>query len=279
MLYNPDIPRDRYNNYGDREWTRLERDGHGELLYAVHTELLKRYIRQGDAVLEVGAGSGRYTKDLAAMCGALTVADISSHQLEFNKQKMRELGLFSKVRSYHELDILDMGVFGGETFDCVVCVGGVLNYLLDREEDGLREALRVLKPGGILIAGVMSFIGASLYYLDGIRAEKETFGIEATRWVFDTGTQDPVHYPVPSKHYVHMMRSAEMDALFAPFPVTVLERSSAGLFSLGGDAALENARNDGELWKLILEKEIEFTKLPGTLDCGMNMIYVAQKIN
>jgi len=23
MSYNPEIPRDRYNNYGDREWTRL----------------------------------------------------------------------------------------------------------------------------------------------------------------------------------------------------------------------------------------------------------------
>jgi hypothetical protein len=39
----------------------------------------------------------------------------------------------------------------------------------------------------------MSFIGASLYYLDGIRCEKETIRIEATRWVFDTGIQDEEH--------------------------------------------------------------------------------------
>lgn len=212
------------------------------------------------------------------MCAALTVADISSHQIEFNKTKMRELSLFDKIEAYHVLDVLDMSVFEDSSFDCVVCIGGVINYLLDREKDGIQEMLRVLKSGGILIVGAMSFIGASLYYLDGIRYEKDQFGIEATRWVFDTGVQDGEHYPVASKHYVHMMRSTEMDALFAEFPVKVQERSSAGLFTQAGDSAIENARNDKEYWKLIIEKEIAFTKLQGTLDCGMNIIYVVRKL-
>lgn len=278
MSYNPEIPRNRYDNYGDREWTRLEKDGHGELLYQVHLDILKRHTNPSDTVLEIGAGSGRYTKELVAMCAELTVADISSHQIEFNKSKMRELSLFDRIKAYHVLDVLDMSVFGDSSFDCVVCIGGVINYLLDREKDGIQEMLRVLKSGGILIVGAMSFIGASLYYLDGIRYEKDQFGIEATRWIFDTGVQDGEHYPVASKHYVHMMRSTEMDALFAEFPVKVQERSSAGLFTQAGDSAIENARNDKEYWKLIIEKEIAFTKLQGTLDCGMNIIYVVRKL-
>lgn len=110
------------------------------------------------------------------------------------------------------------------------------------------------------MVGAMSFIGASLYYLDGIRYEKDQFGLEATKWIINTGIQDEGHFPVPSKHYVHMMRSSEMDALFA-------------------DSALENARQDKEFWKLIIEKEIAFTKLQGTHDCGMNIIYVLEKNN
>lgn len=278
MSYNPEIPRSRYNHYGDREWTRLEKDGHGELLYQVHLDILKRHIKLSDQVLEIGAGSGRYTKDLVTMCAELTVADISNHQIEFNKSKMRELSLIDRIKAYHVLDVLDMSVFEDSSFECVVCIGGVINYLLDKEKEGIQEILRVLKPDGILILGSMSFIGASLYYLEGIRYEKDKFGLEATRWLFDTGVQDEEHYPVESKHYVHMMRSTEMDALFAQFPVRVLERSSAGLYTQAGDAALENARNDQELWKLIVEKEIEFTKLPGTLDCGMNIIYVVEKL-
>lgn len=170
-----------------------------------------------------------------------------------------------------------MSIFEDGTFDCVVCIGGVINYLLDRETDGITEMLRVLKPGGILIVGAMSFIGAALYYLNGVKHEKDKFGLEATKWLFNTGIQDEEHYPVPSRHYVHMMRSTEMDCLFAKFPVEIKERSSAGLFSLAGDSALENVRNDKELWELVIEKEIAFTKLQGTLDCGMNIIYVVRK--
>jgi len=277
MSYNPEIPRNRYDNYGDREWTRLERDGHGQLLYHVHLDILKRYIKKDYRVLEAGAGSGRFTKDLVNMCSELTVTDISSHQIEFNKSKMKELSLFDKVKSFHVIDVLDMGIFEDASFDCVVCIGGVINYLLDKEKDGVKELLRVLKPGGILIVGAMSLIGSVLYYLEGVRYEKGLFGIDATRWILDTGIQDEEHYPVPSKHYVHMMKSSDMDALFADFPVTVLERSSAGLFTQAGDTAIENARQDKEFWQLLIEKEIAYTKLPGTLDCGMNIIYVLEK--
>lgn len=246
MSYNPEIPKNRYDNYEDREWTRLEKDGHGELLYHVHLDVLQRYIAQDYKVLEIGAGSGRYTKDLVKMCNELTVGDISTHQIQFNKSKMKELSLFDQVKMFCVLDVLDMGDFEDASFDCIVCIGGVINYLLDKEKDGINEMLRVLKPGGILIVGAMSFIGASLYYLDGIKYEKDLFGLEATKWLYDTGVQDEEHYPVPSKHYVHMMRSSEMDALFADFPVTIKERSSAGLYTQAGDVALENARQDKE---------------------------------
>ena len=53
MGYNPEIPKNRYDNYGDREWTRLEKDANGELLYQVHLDILKRYITQDNNVLEV----------------------------------------------------------------------------------------------------------------------------------------------------------------------------------------------------------------------------------
>lgn len=277
MSYNPEIPTNRYDNCGDSEWTRLERDAHGELLYHVHFDILKRHIKPSDCVFEIGAGSGRYTKDIVNMCKELTVADISSHQIEFNKEKMKQLSLYSRIKDFLTLDVVNMPDMKSESFDCVVCIGGVINYLLEKELNGIGEMLRVLRPGGKLIIGSMSFIGASLFYLDGIREEKNKFGIEATKWLFDTGVQDEKHYPVPNKHYVHMMRSTEMDTLFSNFPVKVVERSSAGIFSQSGNEALENARKDKEFWELIVKKEIQFTKLEGMLDCGMNIIYVVEK--
>ncbi|MHC1694209.1 MAG: class I SAM-dependent methyltransferase [Eubacteriales bacterium] len=268
MKYNPEHPRNRYNNYGDREWTRLERDGAGELLYHVHMDILKRYVGSDNRVLEVGAGSGRYTKDLVNMCASLTVADISSHQLQYNKEKMHFLGLYDKINDWHELDVTDMSRFPDSSFDCVVCTGGVLNYLIDSEEKDLSEMFRVLMEGGILILGVMSLLGAALTFMSGVVSEKNIVGINATRWIFDTGIQDKEHYPIPKEHFVHMMRSRELDELFTHFPANIIEKSSAELFSITDREALETARADSEMWELLIEKEIEFTKYPGTLDCG-----------
>ncbi len=187
MAYNADIVRDRYDNYGDREWTRLEQDANGILLYEVHKELLFRHIHKLDNVLEIGAGSGRYTKELVDICNELTVVDISSHQVKFNKQKMKELGKIDAIKAFHVADMIDMDMFEDDEFDNVVCIGGPLSYLLDKEKEGVQELLRVTKPGGTIIMGVMSIIGAFSYYFNGILHEKEAYGIDATKWVIDTG--------------------------------------------------------------------------------------------
>ncbi|MBU3113891.1 methyltransferase domain-containing protein [Clostridium lacusfryxellense] len=69
---------------------------------------------------------------------------------------MKELSLFDKIKMFCLLDVLDMGIFEDSCFDCIVCIGGVINYLLDKEKDGINEMLRVLKPGGTLIVDAMS---------------------------------------------------------------------------------------------------------------------------
>lgn len=282
MTYNAEIVRNRYDNYGDREWNRLEQDAHGILLYEVHMEILMRYIRSSDHLLDLGSGSGRYTKDMAGVCSRLTVADISSHQIECNKQKMKELGKYDLIDSYHVIDMIDMNVFKDSTFDTVVCIGAPLSYLMDREEDGVKEMLRVTRPGGTIIVGVMSLIGGISYYFKGVAEEKNSHGINATKWMLDTGVQDGIHYPSESQHYCHMFRSIELDALFSKFNVEVIEKSSAGLFTIADSYEtdyLETVRKeDPELWDLLVQKEIEYTKYPGTLDCGMNIIYVLRKL-
>jgi hypothetical protein len=69
-----------------------------------------------------------------------------------------------------------------------------------------------------------------------------------------------------------------MDALFSEFPVKVQERSSAGLFYAGGGFRYRKRPERQRVLELIVEKEIAFTKIQVTLDCGMNIIYVVKKL-
>jgi hypothetical protein len=94
----------------------------------------------------------------------------------------------------------------------------------------------------------------------------------------DRGIQDAEHYPVENGNYLHMMKSSDLDALFASQNVQIIEKRAAGIFSLAGEDALIQARADKELWNLILAKELEFSKDPAYLACGANLIYVARKL-
>ena len=68
-----------------------------------------------------------------------------------------------------------------------------------------------------------------------------------------------------------------MDALFHDEPVEIVERRAAGLLALAGEEALNDAAEDEELWQLLLEKELEYSKNPAVLDCGLNLMYVLRR--
>lgn len=278
MKYDAENVREYYNKAAEKEWERLTKNRMGELIYNVHLDILKRYITDKDYVIELGAGGGRYTKEIVKMAGLLTTSDLSPVQVKVNKNKMKGLKLDTEVEDFKQLDITSMPQIKDESYDVVVCIGGALNYLFDKEKDGIKEMLRILKPGGKLILGVVSKIGSLMYYMQGVAQEKERFGIEATKWLFETGIQDEEHYPVPSRHYIHMMTSTELDELLVDEPIKVIEKSSAGLLSHAKEDLLTEMKYDKELWDCILKNELLLTKNPGTLDCGTDIIYVMEKL-
>ena len=159
----------------------------------------------------------------------------------------------------------------------MVCVGGALNYTFDKAPLAIAEMLRAVKPGGTLILGVISLPNSLIRFLSAVLAEKREFGIDATRWLFKTGIQDEEHYPVKDGHYLKMMRSADLDTLFRDLSVEIVERRAAGVYSLAGEEALGAARHDEELWDLLLQTEIEMSKMTTCLDCGANTVYIVRK--
>jgi SAM-dependent methyltransferase len=191
---------------------------------------------------------------------------------------MTELGLDARIVDFLLLDITDLKEIANNQYDVVTCVGGALNYTFDKEQAAIKEMLRVVKPGGVVIIGVMSFLNSLIRFLPGIVEEKGLFGIDATKWLMETGIQDAEHYPVENKNYVHMMMSKELDSLFDGLNVQILEKRAAAVFSMAGEEALDLAKADQELWEVILGKEIECSRNPACLDCGANIIYVVKKL-
>ncbi|MCY3885734.1 MAG: class I SAM-dependent methyltransferase [Gammaproteobacteria bacterium] len=276
MGYDPKYPRAHYDSLGIEEWTRLTNSRHGELNFVVHMDVLQNHIEGSMAVLEIGAGAGFYTKELVHMCRRLVVTDISKVQLSLNQQNMRELGALNLVDEYRELDLVDLSSLEPESFDAIVCVGGPLSYLLDKESVGVQQMLNTVRPGGIIVLGVMSLINSVVRLMHFISPTKKNRGLANTRWLLETGLQDREHN-TETEHYCHMMTSADVDTLLDLDSVEVIEKRAAGLLGMAGENALNAIRGDVELWNLIVDRELEWSKLPSSLDLGENLLYVIRK--
>ncbi|MHB9130768.1 MAG: class I SAM-dependent methyltransferase [Armatimonadota bacterium] len=276
-IYNPERVKARYGALVEEEWRRLDATPRGKLMYLAHRQALLKHIQPGDDVLEVGAGPGRFTKDLANLAGYLVVTDLTPEPLAFNKDKMTELGLASRIAEWHEADICDLSAFSDKRFDAVVCIGGAFNYIFERENDAFGEMLRVLRPGGVLLLGLMCLPGAVRMFFKECLDEFEAFGLEATRWVLETGKQDGVQYPIPYNHIVHIMTRSDVVALCQVHEAELLADYCGGFLATVSDELLNRAYASPQLWQLLVEAELRWDTSPGLSEAGDHMIMVIRR--
>lgn len=143
-LYDPDFVARYFDDFGEREWTRLVNTPADEIKLHIHSHYLRQYIEKDNLVLDIGAGAGRFTQILIELGATVVVADISKHQLELNKRFARDFAFAHGVRDWLKLDMCDMSVFSDHSFDSVVCYGSPLGYVFEKR-DGWSEPLSKLR--------------------------------------------------------------------------------------------------------------------------------------
>ena len=144
---------DYYNSY-DEEGRLLSRHGQVEYLTTM------KYIRERLAetpdpkIIEVGAGTGRYSVTLAKEGVNVTAVELIQHNLEILKSKLDGSEPITAIQG----NALDLSAFPDSSFDITLLLGPMY-HLYTREEklQALSEAVRVTKPGGyILVAYCMN---------------------------------------------------------------------------------------------------------------------------
>jgi SAM-dependent methyltransferase len=274
VFYDAGLVGDYFDNYGDREWARLDADVESRVSFHLHRAFLEKFVAAGEEVLEAGAGPGRFTIELAKLGARITVGDLSAVQLEANRARVVAAGRAGSVVAWKVLDIVNLSEFASETFDAVVAYGGPLSYVLERADDALCELLRVVKPRGHVLLSVMSLAGATRKFLPGIIKWARERSLEEVEHVLRTGVQVG---DIGAGHVCRMYRWAEFEALLRRHSCTIVAASAANFLSVDHHDALSEIEADPVLWEKFLGWEQEACRQPGALDGGTHIIAVVRR--
>jgi demethylmenaquinone methyltransferase/2-methoxy-6-polyprenyl-1,4-benzoquinol methylase len=103
---------------------------------------------QPKVILDIATGTGDLAIALAQTNASKIIGlDISSGMLEIGKEKIKKQGLETKIEMV--LGDSENLPFDDNTFDAITVGFGVRNF--ETLENGLKEILRVLKPGGSFV--------------------------------------------------------------------------------------------------------------------------------
>ncbi len=160
---------------GYREDVRLEKSRHGQLEYFTTMHYINKMTASNTSVLEIGAGTGRYSIALAKKGYNVTAVELADKNLDILMENAKGI---DNLHCYQG-DALDLGKFDDNSFDLTLVLGPM--YHLYTKEDmlkALNEALRVTKPEGIIMTAFLS-IHAIMHddYLQGnfVEGLKENF--------------------------------------------------------------------------------------------------------
>jgi putative AdoMet-dependent methyltransferase len=111
-------------------------------------------LPQGSSLLEIGCGTGRFSRAAAAEGLVVTAIDVSLTMIRYVEKKAAEEGLKGLATRHAGFLTMD---FSDETFDAALS-GAALHHLPDAWKlVGLRNVARVLKPGGQFLLGDVVF--------------------------------------------------------------------------------------------------------------------------
>ena len=147
------------------EDSRLCRSRHGQLEQLTTLHYIQQYAAPGSRILEVGAGTGRYSIALAKAGHAVTAVEL----VESNLAVLRHgsVGL-DNLQSFQG-DALDLSRFSDDTFDVTLLLGPMYHlYTQEEVHRALDEAIRVTRRGGVILTAFLS-VHAILFnnYLNG----------------------------------------------------------------------------------------------------------------
>lgn len=137
---------DFYKNYNEDK--RLTSKSHLPE-YLTTMRYITKYLKSDSKILEIGAGTGRYSLALADKGYTVDAVELVPHNIKIMKKK---------VKASHKLNIYEgnacaLSFLKDDTYDIVLLLGPMYHLFTDEDKHkAISEAIRVAKHGGVIYA-------------------------------------------------------------------------------------------------------------------------------
>lgn len=163
-----DVIISQYSEY-DEEARLVSNRGHN-MEYLTTMRYIEKFLKPGVKILEIGAGTGRYSITLAQKGYDVTAVDLTPKHVEIMTQKAGQLKNFRCMVA----DALDLSMFEDSSFDMILNFGPMYHLFNQKDKNqAVKETIRVARNGGICMFAYLpcaSFVtGYGLRYKDVAR--------------------------------------------------------------------------------------------------------------
>lgn len=200
------------NYYGNYDEDGRLRSRHGMVEYLTTMRYVERYLQPGMRILEVGAGTGRYSHALARAGYRVDAVELLEHNINIFRQNM----LPDEPVTVTQGNAMDLSAFASDTYDMTLLLGPMYHlFTKDDQLAALSEAIRVTKKGGIVVAA---------YYMGDASVLSYGFVRGKIHEIIEKCMLDPVTFNTFSNPWdiFELYRKEDIDALRSRFPVTQL---------------------------------------------------------
>lgn len=200
-----------YNSYDEDNRLKLR---HGTVEFLTTMHYIEKYLKHGDHILEIGAGTGQYSHALARRGYAVDAVELVEHNIDIFKKNTSAIENISITQG----NALDLSAFPDNYYDITLLLGPLYHlYNKMDKQKAISEAIRVIKQGGIIFAAYVISDGCLLD--EGFKRRN----INVEEYIKD-GLLDSKTFATKSepKDLFELVRKEDIDDLMLAFPVTRL---------------------------------------------------------
>ncbi len=137
---------------------------HGSVEFLTTVRYIERYLAPGMTILEIGAATGRYSHFFARQGYTVDAVELIPHNIDLFRQNTEPC---ENVRIF-EGNAVDLSAFPSDSYDLVLLLGPMYHLFTEEEQTAaLSEAVRVTKPGGVLMTAYCMNEATVITYLFG----------------------------------------------------------------------------------------------------------------